>query len=74
MNDYTQVDAEILRLVQEKCNTSSGLTLRMELLVGSFPGPAFRVIDRRLQALRKAKKICFVKGKWEIQNEVLLKV
>ena len=59
--DYAEVDAAILSSLP---NTMAGLTKRLEHLSEKHPGPFFRVLDRRLQALRKAGKISYTNTKW----------
>ena len=60
-HDYINLDTAILAFVAEKPATFQGLAYRValysEALAESDPAPAWRIVDRRLQALRKAGKI-----------------
>lgn len=70
--DYTAFDAELLRLIKAGRNRMMMLDGHKPLLEMAKPfcGRAivfpWRVIDRRLQALRKAGKIEFNGKAWEI--------
>ena len=54
--DYTEFDKKLLELLDNGTNTAAALTNALDaqakLLMGQ-PGDEFRVVDRRLQALRK---------------------
>ena len=63
MHDYTSFDASIIAAISSGANTAGKLTalLRDEAESisvdttknGEYPQPPFRIVDRRLQALRK---------------------
>lgn len=69
--DYTRFDEQLLSLIQSGVDKMSMLETRSVLRDLAKPHqdggrtPAFRVIDRRLQALRKAGKIRFNGKGWE---------
>ena len=74
-HDYTELDAAILsRIAQKPVNFTqlqSGAVQKAAdaLVTGSYK-PAWRFIDSRLQALRKAGKIVYSgKTGWSIANE-----
>lgn len=54
--DYTEFDKKLLELLDNGTNTAAALTKALDAqakLLMSQPGDEFRVVDRRLQALRK---------------------
>lgn len=54
--DYTDFDKKMLSLIEEGKNTAAALTAALDAeakLLTSQPKEEFRVVDRRLQALRK---------------------
>lgn len=54
--DYSEFDKKLLELVDSGTNTAAALTTALDALAKplmSQPGDEFRVVDRRLQALRK---------------------
>jgi hypothetical protein len=54
--DYTEFDRKMLALIATGKNTAAALTIALDAeakLLMSQPKDEFRVIDRRLQALRK---------------------
>lgn len=63
--DYTALDAAILKSIEDGCNTQGRLVdvHRKSILKMGFKcgDETFRVVDRRLQALRKRGKIVFCK-------------
>lgn len=69
--DYSLLDAEILVEIGRKNRTFNALVAKLEnsakaFVIGTKVEP-FRVIDRRLQALRKKGKISFVsKTGWHL--------
>jgi len=72
-NDYSALDAEILKLINAGCNTFTAMRVNSNLIALSQPFVTertedWRIIDRRLQALRKASKIRYRKSEqtWEI--------
>jgi hypothetical protein len=75
MNDYTKLDAALLERIAAGCNTMMLLDGAKELLPLIEPfrtkdrwgglTPEFRIVDRRLQALRKQGKIRFNNKTWE---------
>lgn len=74
--DYTAFDAELIRLIKAGRDTFTQLDGHQPLAEmakpfclakrGCYPQPEWRVIDRRLQALRKAGQIKHSAGKWHI--------
>ena len=74
-HDYTALDAAILARVAHKpanfTELQSGTVQKAaEVLVTGSYKPAWRFIDSRLQALRKAGKIVYSgKTGWSIANE-----
>lgn len=59
-NDYAALDAEIIESIRDGCNKAGKLTARLVLVAQPFKTAdrcARRVIDGRLQALRKAGRI-----------------
>lgn len=55
-HDYTEFDQLMLQLIKSGRATASGLEVALEQQIKPFvtkAGEEFRVIDRRLQALRK---------------------
>ena len=60
-HDYKLLDAAILGVVAEKLETFQGLAYRVKSysysITDNDPDHAWRVVDRRLQVLRKAGKI-----------------
>lgn len=70
-NDYTALDAEIIESIRDGCNKASMLNTRLEPATKPFQTEnrcEMRVIDGRLQALRKAGKIRVnaVTKRWEV--------
>lgn len=72
-NDYSAIDAEILNLIKAGCNTFTALRVNEQLIALSKPFVTertedWRIIDRRLQALRKISKIRYCKSEqtWAI--------
>lgn len=74
--DYTEFDAALLAHITSGVNTMMLLDYKSDLkklavpLVDvdrwGQPTPHFRIIDRRLQALRRAEKIRFNGKQWEL--------
>lgn len=61
--DYAEFDKKMLALIDEGRNTAAALTSALDAeakLLMTHPREEFRVVDRRLQALRKKGVI-----KWE---------
>ena len=56
MSKYAALDARILKCIAGGANT--------------FGGISGTTTSRRLQALRKAEKIVFIKGRWAIKQKV----
>lgn len=63
-HDYTEFDVKLLGLIRAGTVTAMALTIALEDDAAEFrntsspmPCPAYRVVDKRLQALRKAVKI-----------------
>ena len=62
-HDYTEFDKKMLALIGAGTNTAAALTAALEADAKPFmnqPKEEFRVVDRRLQALRKKEVI-----RWE---------
>lgn len=54
--DYTEFDKKMLALIDQGKNTAAALTIALNaeaMPLMTQPGEEFRVVDRRLQALRK---------------------
>ena len=60
-HDYTELDNAILARVAEGCVSftalSGAVSKHSEALAKNDPAPGWRIVDRRLQALRKAGRI-----------------
>ena len=60
-HDYTKLDDAIIARVAKGCVSftalSTSVSIHSELLAKSDPAPAWRIVDRRLQALRKAGRL-----------------
>jgi hypothetical protein len=75
-NDYTQFDATLQLKIMAGINTAHRLEPAMQDLAepfcygssGSWSTPAYRIVDRRLQALRKAGKIAFDGKVWSVKR------
>lgn len=72
-HDYTNIDAAILSELKSGSKNFTQLQFgyvkkeALKLENEEFPTPAFRFIDRRLQALRKAGKITYsTKSGWSL--------
>lgn len=76
MNDYTKLDAAILNAIRSgKVEfTSIAYNDHIEALAKQFTTPqkyvdnGFRVVDRRLQALRKLGLISFKAKRWSLAH------
>ena len=71
--DYSHLDAEILVQIGRKNRQFAGLVAALEgsakEFVGGTKAEPFRVINRRLQALRKKGKISFeTKIGWQLRG------
>lgn len=68
MSKYTEFDADILSSIEQGDSTFSRLASLLSTKAKPFAlgQPTWRVVDRRLQALRKAGKIRYAKGVWEV--------
>ncbi|CAD5377390.1 hypothetical protein OF001_U20317 [Pseudomonas sp. OF001] len=68
MSKYAEFDAKLLGLISAGKQTFTELQVctAVEAAPLAGGGEPFRVVDRRLQALRKAGKIRYAKGKWEV--------
>lgn len=66
MRDYSEFDAELLRLIKNGCRTAAQLTNRLRDLAKAIDREAepFRVVDRQLQALRKKGLIFYSNPVW----------
>lgn len=67
MRDYKLFDAELLRLIQNGCRTASSLTAHLQTMARAVDRETdpHRVVDRRLQALRKKGHIIYLNFYWE---------
>jgi len=75
-NKYADFDAKMLGVIKAKRSTYRSLCAQLESeaqALSSKPGESWRVIDRRLQALRKAGKIFFERHGnetiWFLEND-----
>lgn len=68
MSKYADYDAKLFSLIDNGCNSFHSLSLRMVEENKKFDptDASWRVTDRRLQALRKAGKILFVRQAWYV--------
>lgn len=71
MKDYTKFDAELLANLAGGAKTFTTMVGKLEASAKPFCNPArpepFRVVDRRLQALRKKNLITYsTKGGWSL--------
>lgn len=60
MSKYNDLDAKMLHLINNGCDTFGSLITRLAAEAEAIPGAAgegWRIIDRRLQSLRKSGKI-----------------
>ncbi len=69
--DYSTFDQVLMDSIKEGCNTLSQLEFNSEIIRegAQFTSPRsmlFRIIDRRLQTLRKRGAIQFMRGKWHV--------
>lgn len=79
MSKYAEFDAKLLACIEEGRNTLARLAYKTPLIemakpfcvsarsIFQQPDPVC-IIDRRLQALRKAGRIAYAGGKWHILN------
>lgn len=75
MTDYSKFDAALLASIGTRPRNFTELTTRRELVAlveslgakskSGHPVPTDRIFDRRLQALRRAGRIRYSRGKWE---------
>lgn len=75
MSKYAELDQEILRLIKNGCADFWSLHRRVADMCKPFskdPSENFRVLDRRLQSLRKAGKIEYwrSRGQWSICTSI----
>lgn len=71
---YEEFDAQLLSLIGSGVSRFHRLTVRMEPLALAFctdptKSEPFRVVDRRLQALRKAGKITCLRLNWKLSSK-----
>lgn len=78
MHDYTELDASIVAQIKDGCGSFTAISAVLESAAKPFvqnprdpracPAPPWRVIDRRLQALRKRGVIAYSRadGRWHI--------
>lgn len=74
MQDYDDFDAQLLNLIGSGLSGFNQLAARMETLATAFckdpkKSPTFRVVDRRLQALRRAGKITYLRTGWTLSEK-----
>ena len=68
--DYVEFDKKMLALIAAGSNTAAALTKALDAdakLLMSMPNEEFRVVDRRLQALRKKGAIA-----WERRGQFVV--
>ena len=68
--DYVEFDKRMLTLIAAGTNTAAALTKALDAdakLLMSLPNEEFRVVDRRLQALRKKGAIA-----WERRGQFVV--
>lgn len=68
--DYVEFDKKMLTLIAAGTNTAAALTKALDAdakLLMSLPNEEFRVVDRRLQALRKKGVIA-----WECRGPLVV--
>ena len=70
---YAQLDAKLLELIKSGIGAFGNLTVRRDVMELTVPHEtstteSWRIVDRRLQALRKAGKIAFCRNmaRWEV--------
>lgn len=69
MSKYTEFDAKLIHLVKNGATTSGPLTNLLVTDAQPFVtrnSGAGRVVDRRLQALRKAGRLIYSCGRWYV--------
>lgn len=76
MSKYAEFDAQLLDCIKNGCDTFTQIQLNKHLMAAAKPfcvpttmpyaPEPYRIIDRRLQALRKAGKIEYGSGKWRV--------
>lgn len=66
MSKYSEYDEKLLSLIGNGCNSFHSLSMRMVEENKKFDASdsSWRITDRRLQALRKAGKITFMRSAW----------
>ena len=66
MNDYTQIDAALLYEIKAGRNATWAMVEATNKITKPFwhlhDMSGMRVVDRRLQAMKKAGKICFTRA------------
>ena len=72
-NKYAQIDAELIELIKSGDGTFNAIASRADVSALTAPhetetAEGWRIVDRRLQALRKAGKIAFSRdaGRWRV--------
>ena len=76
MSKYYEYDARLLKAIANGAGTMTSLNANKDLQRLAEPHRAkdrwghmteyYRIVDRRLQALRKAEKIQFLGGRWRV--------
>jgi hypothetical protein len=79
MSKYDEFDAALMSAIQNGADTMSALDSNKKLVALAKPHcrpdpwgnltPVFRIIDRRLQALRKQGSIVFHNRRWSVDVE-----
>lgn len=75
MSQYDKLDAEIIKAIRRGTNTFtcisiSGAVANEAHRLGELTGAAgWRIVDRRLQALRKAGRIAYSKRAWSVVQQ-----
>ena len=63
--DYASLDAAIVKAIRDGADTFMVLVVRLGTMVGHW-----RLIDRRLQSLRKRGLIVYNNGRWSAVDKV----
>ena len=75
MSQYDKLDAEIIKAIRRGTNTFtcisiSGAVANEAHRLGELTGAAgWRIVDRRLQAMRKKGRIVYAKGAWSVVEQ-----
>ena len=74
MSKYADFDAKVLGLIRKGVSTFAELVPHLlgdaepfcQSGRGPYPTEPWRIVDRRLQALRKAGRIVYAEGRWQL--------